>query len=342
MRFEQETLEIAMQSELSPREIQTRIRSGESLDEVARAAGVPADQIEVYAAPVIAELEHVAGSALAAAVRRSGESSSARSLRAVVAERLQQRGIDIDDVTWQAWRDPDRRWTVRGEYASGSAQHEALFTYDVRGRYSVARNDEARWLINESGPSHGPQPGRKRRDPDQEPTVDLNDELALVRAIQPDTEERPVTAPVADADEPEDYSEAELSQVDGVYDIIPPQSQMDVLYEMLSSFNEDSVNIYAGLTQPVVEDDLAPVVEEPTPAEEPPLAEEPTPVGEPATSVPKPASTAEPEQDSLLEAENEPTLVRPREGKAKSRRKRAQVPSWDEIMFGGPKKDPKD
>ena len=117
-----------MESALTPREIQTRIRAGVSLDDVAKAAGVPTEKVEPYAAPVVAEREHVARTALTCPVRRRGESSSTRSLRAVVAERLQHRGIDVDSAVWDAWRDPDRRWTVKGHYHSGSAEHEALFT----------------------------------------------------------------------------------------------------------------------------------------------------------------------------------------------------------------------
>ncbi|MGJ6979043.1 septation protein SepH [Aestuariimicrobium soli] len=360
----QDALEIPMESALSPRDIQTRIRSGESLDEVAAAAGVPAEKVEVFAAPVLAEREHVAGSAQQAPVRRTGESSSARALKAVIAERLQQRGIDVDDVVWDAWREPDRSWTIVVRYQSGSADHEGRFRFDPRARFSVARNDEARWLIGEVTSKHGPQPGRQpaRRpnDPDHEPTVDLNDELALVRAVQP-------TGPTAAAaetrvqgtssDEPDDYSEAELQEVDGVYDIVPQQSELDVLYEMLSSFNEDSVNIYAGLTQPVVDEIMAsdepPAPDATTDSDNDSSGELSLPHGQPEgmeqdpliDSVLLERSEVEAGDPQSTEVEPEPTeatevpdppkkTTRPRTRKKSGR---ASVPSWDEIMFGGPK-----
>ena len=68
-------LEIEMESALTPRQIQARLRSGESLDEVARAAGVPAEQISPFAGPVLAERAHLADWARASQVRRRGESS---------------------------------------------------------------------------------------------------------------------------------------------------------------------------------------------------------------------------------------------------------------------------
>src|SRR3954454_22166566 len=63
-------LEIEMESALSPRDIQSRIRSGASLEEVAREAGVPIDRVERFATPVLAERDYIAGQAMAASVRR--------------------------------------------------------------------------------------------------------------------------------------------------------------------------------------------------------------------------------------------------------------------------------
>ena len=45
-------VEIALESQLTPREIQARVRAGQSLDEVTAAAGISVDRVERYAAPV--------------------------------------------------------------------------------------------------------------------------------------------------------------------------------------------------------------------------------------------------------------------------------------------------
>ncbi len=374
MRPRSGQLEIHMDSALTPREIQARIRSGETLAEVAKAAGVPMEQVEPFAAPVMAERSHVSGSALSSPVRRRGEGSSVRSLRVVVAERLQGRGIDIDSVEWDAWRNPDRSWTVQGRYHSGSATHEPHFSYDPARRFSLAANDDARWLINESTSAHGPQPGRKRHDPDAEPTVDLNDEMALVRATSGEAATSPVFPPsppviedeeivrVDDDDEelgvPE-YAPAELSEVDGVYDIVPaPPTDLDVLYDMLSTFNEDSVNVYAGLSRPdpevmaegevAVEGEVAAEVspsspdspESPVSPASPDSADSPASPDSP-TSPDTPASPDSPDEPGPVDddpvqsplVDTPVPVAKPRPVRKKGR---ASVPSWDEIMFGGP------
>ena len=182
-------LEIKMESALSPREIQTRIRSGESVEDVARVAGVDRERVERFAAPVIAEREHVAGLAMMSSARRRGETSAHRTLRGALNERLLPKGVGIDTVAWDSYRLDDGRWSVTADYESGESSRQAVFYFDVAGRYSVAGNDEGRWVLGDVPPARGAEPGALPPAPgeqgdDTEPTIDLSDELALVRAIQ--------------------------------------------------------------------------------------------------------------------------------------------------------------
>src|SRR5690348_6004494 len=56
-------LEITMESALRPRDIQARIRAGESPEQVAAAAQTTLDKVIGYATPVLAERAHIARSA---------------------------------------------------------------------------------------------------------------------------------------------------------------------------------------------------------------------------------------------------------------------------------------
>lgn len=256
-------LEIDMESALRPRDIQARIRAGESLEAVAQAAGVPVAKIEPFAGPVLAEREHVAGLAQSNPVRRTGDAVAHRSLRNVVADRLLPQGVDPDDVDWDAWRTEDRRWTVRLSYQVDSTEHQAEFSYDQTGRFSTAGNDDARWLTGELSGAEEAQPERDGAGSDH------NDELAIVRAIQPqfagtpdlDDDSDEESLDDASSDSEDAFAEGDLTEVNGVYDIVPGDgSNMDVLYDMLSTFDEDSVQIYAGLVRPRPEQSAAPVL----------------------------------------------------------------------------------
>jgi hypothetical protein len=152
-------LEIEMDPALRPRDIQARIRAGDTPDSVAALAGVPVERIMPYCVPVLAERRHVAETAGRCHVRRANADGQSRRLGDVVAERLRGRGIDLESLEWDAWRRDDGRWSLRLTYESGDSQRAAQFVFDQAGRYSLADDDEARWLTGERQSSvHGPQP----------------------------------------------------------------------------------------------------------------------------------------------------------------------------------------
>lgn len=145
-------LEIALESQLTPREIQSRIRAGRSLAEVATAAGIAEDRVERYAAPVLAERAHVAEQARLAPARRASGGSAPR-LGELVTERLARTGGTGEaGQLWDAWRGDDDRWTVVLSYAAGGRDRVAEWSFDPRGRVLSPANDEARWLVDESAP----------------------------------------------------------------------------------------------------------------------------------------------------------------------------------------------
>src|SRR6478672_12655259 len=151
-------LEITMESTLRPRDIQTRIRAGESPEAVAAAAQTTIEKIMGYATPVLAERAHVADRAQRASVRRKSSEGPARILGDAVTERLRGRNVDPESVEWDAWRREDGRWTLVADYRSGESPRHAEFVFDAPGRYVVPEDDEARWLVGEQSASRGPQP----------------------------------------------------------------------------------------------------------------------------------------------------------------------------------------
>lgn len=402
-----------MDSALSPREIQSRIRSGASVDDVAAEAGVPTEQVEPFAVPVIAELAHIVETAMGAPVRRHADPGSHRSLGSVVEQVCRSHDLDQSVLSWRCWRHPDRTWallaTWQGEPGPGEGQ--ATFKFDLRGRYSTPQDAGARWLVDDR--TALVDPDQDPEDPDQEPTIDLNDELAIVRAVSDRPRRRPgnrrttraatervAGSPAAAPGSTEQASSGETSaaghgdrhrdpapepQVElptlpgmtatnGVYDFVPSTDhQMDTLYEVLAGFQEDSVNVYEGLDSPPVADtgaeaaggqttqgtgdagDDRPDDQSGTGSSDPgsssreqsstePSSREPADTGRPGNGR---GAGAEPsgdehsdseQQESQLEEGSGGRSTKPggRRGRRGGHSKRASVPSWDEIMFGGP------
>ena len=143
-------LEIALESQLTPREIQARVRAGHSVDEVAAMAGISTERVERYASPVLAERAHVVDQAQRAPARRASN-GTAPSLGETVARRLTDQQVAADSVTWDAWRGEDDRWIVRLTYLAAGRERFASWAFDPRGRVLAAADDESRWLVEGSG-----------------------------------------------------------------------------------------------------------------------------------------------------------------------------------------------
>ena len=132
--------------ELSPREIQSRVRAGEGVDELARISGSTHERIMSFAAPILMERQHVALRAGRTIIRRS---SGAGPLSDVVEARLEPHGVVSADIEWDSFRREDGRWTVIIRYPSKDGEREAHWLFDVRNSALVPADDEARWLVGE-------------------------------------------------------------------------------------------------------------------------------------------------------------------------------------------------
>ncbi|QCV95128.1 DUF3071 domain-containing protein [Acidipropionibacterium acidipropionici] len=343
---------LEMDSALSPREIQARIRSGASVDDVAAEAGVSTEQVEPFAVPVLAELDHVVEVAMDCPVRRHGDPGSHRGLGSIVAQVCRAHDMDVDAITWRCWRHQDRSWAVVAGWEGdpGPGQGQATFRFDLRSRYSVPQDVGARWLVDDRVPLA--EVVNEGKDPDKEPTIDLHDDLAIVRAVsdraRPSRHRttRPSTPPDAgdasqgpsgQAEEDQSPQVPGMTSTDGVYDFVPSTgSQMDMLYEMLAGFQEDSVNIYEGFSEPVATP-VEPVDDHSRGATADHRPEDRSAEGTGGTDGPEKAADDEPSQEGSPSTPDEPE-EKPRPGGRRKKRnhKRASIPSWDEIMFGGP------
>lgn len=145
---------------LSPRDIQSRIRSGESAEDVARITGVPVDRVLRYAGPVLQERAMLAQHA-----RRTRLKSSDRGmpLADVVDPRLAQHGVDADKISWDAYRRDDGTWRIVATWPSGKAVASATWELDKARQLVSAFDDMAVYLCTDrQSPIVGQEPPAER------------------------------------------------------------------------------------------------------------------------------------------------------------------------------------
>ena len=132
---------------MTPRDIQARIRSGASAEEVAELSGHDLAHIRRYEGPVLAEREYVARQAQGVEVAapmsathdgyRSAFGENPVNLGDMVLHRLRSFGVDPDSVEWDAWRRPDGTWEV-----------VARFELTEKSRVAVGEEPPARWIFS--------------------------------------------------------------------------------------------------------------------------------------------------------------------------------------------------
>src|SRR5580693_618045 len=136
--------EIEVESPLRPKEIQARIRAGETAEEIADAAGIPVERVRWFEGPVLAERAYIADQAQAASVRRAGDSGGpGPRLGDIVPERLTASGADPEDGQWDSRKRGDGSWQVTLTFPSGGRLHVAEWVFDSRRRHVMPDDDNA-------------------------------------------------------------------------------------------------------------------------------------------------------------------------------------------------------
>lgn len=142
-------MQIELESQMRPREIQSRIRGGESVDDVASSAGVDIQRVERFAHPVLLERSRNAELAQQAhPVREDGP--DVRTLGEVVAHAFGVRGQDYTKAAWDAWRGKDGDWVVELHWTAGRSDIRAhwVFTPGAHGGTVVPADEHAEEMLN--------------------------------------------------------------------------------------------------------------------------------------------------------------------------------------------------
>ncbi len=143
-RLEQHRRFARQESQLSPREIQARVRSGSSLSRVARDAGVDEDWVARFAAPILAEQAQVVDRARELRYATPRKGLSAQPLGTAVRWNVAARGVRLGDQTfdagWGALQLIDGSWVVRFAFVSRQRPQVAEWEIDFSDGTVTARN----------------------------------------------------------------------------------------------------------------------------------------------------------------------------------------------------------
>jgi len=291
--------EIEVESPLRPKEIQARIRAGETVEEIADAAGIAVERVRWFEGPVLAERAYVAGQAQTASVRRHGDSTPGPRLGEIVTERLNAVGADPDDAQWDAKKRGDGSWQVELTFTSGGRLHVADWVFDPRRRHVLPADDNAARM---SLP--GAEPPQPTAPPPGEATVTrLAPRLGNIRHERPAPGRPPMADPVPPAP------------------ALGPPAPAPVPPALVPSAPVPSAPVPPAAPVPLAAAESASENHRAAPRPAEATAESPAP------AAPGEAGEAAAQAEAAAEQNG-------RQGRKAARGRRSSVPSWDEIMFG--------
>jgi len=307
----------APQVRVSPREIQTHLRAGLSREDVAALTGASPDDVARFEGPVLAELEYIINSALAVLVS-SDDSADGRSVSVGARVRTQIDNISGSNERWASWRNAEGDWHIKCTFEASGREHEARWTFEPRHHLLTPLNDEAANLLADQAFTSGAIPrlravDHKRRSPGKQKPVT---EVPLQNASM-------------------NISDADTDAVEGALgdEIIEAAAEAE---EVLAHAPQDET-----IDAPQQHDSLnAGATDAPTPTADLMAAlrkrrrenqDAPSWLAEAASGEPRNAPSGS-ITDELAEMQSNPPTKPQRTGG--SRRSRAQMPTWDEIVFG--------
>jgi hypothetical protein len=129
---------------LTPREIQTEIRSGATVDDLIARSGDPRHYIEKFAAPVQDELSHVIASALSVQISIAGDRHtdiSHTEFGEIIAARLE--ASSAKHLVWSCRRDENHSWLVTATFEISSEPLVATWSFDPKRLVLSPENETA-------------------------------------------------------------------------------------------------------------------------------------------------------------------------------------------------------
>jgi hypothetical protein len=149
---------------MSVKEIQRRLRSGETMDAIARDGHISVEKVERFAGPILQERVYILDQAFAVVLRKESARDQ-ETFQDVVIARLAPMGVDSDSLSWNTWRIDDGTWTIDLSYPNRDGHGSATWNFDLNRRSINATNENARWMLGQEPAPRVQTPGLVHAEP---------------------------------------------------------------------------------------------------------------------------------------------------------------------------------
>ena len=201
---------------MTVKEIQRRLRAGETMDSIARDGNISVDKVERFSGPILQERLFIIDQVHSLTPRRDGKDTGREALTYldIVISKLAPRGVDVASLNWNTWRLDDGTWTIELHYPNRDGMGAAQFTYDTHRRTIAPLDDNAAWMMGEDAPIRRIEAGLIYSEPTHpsraaersEPREPIRIDSAPIRSIASSLDDLP------DNDPTDEEFEAEITR----------------------------------------------------------------------------------------------------------------------------------
>ena len=178
---------------MSVKEIQRRLRAGDSFEQIARDGQITVEKVERFSGPIMQEREYILDRARELVMRKDVHRIE-MSFRDVVLAKLAPRGVDTDEVSWNTWRLVDGTWHIELHYPNRDGNGVATWNFDLSRRALGATDDNGAWLIDEDAPARPVSTGIIHSEPTHPSRIETP---SVADIFEPVVEEKPETPRLA-------------------------------------------------------------------------------------------------------------------------------------------------
>jgi hypothetical protein len=149
---------------MSVKEIQRRLRAGETMDAIARDGHISVEKVERFAGPILQERVYILDQAFAVVLRKESARDQ-ETFEDLVISRLAPMGVDRESLSWNTWRIDDGTWTIDLAYPNRDGHGSATWNFDLNRRSITATNENARWMLGQEPAPRTQTPGLVHAEP---------------------------------------------------------------------------------------------------------------------------------------------------------------------------------
>ena len=144
-------------SGISVKEVQAKLRAGQSFELVAAEANWPIDKVERFAGPILQERSYIIDLAHKVVMKKDG-GRDPLTFFDVVINKLATSNVAPDSLEWNTHRREDGTWIITLAFPNRDGHGNAEWIFDQGRRTLTSQDDAADWLLGSSEKKFAPEP----------------------------------------------------------------------------------------------------------------------------------------------------------------------------------------